>query len=350
MIRTDGGNGACEVTLTATIGEYTNYYATNYSGTNIYLTNFDGSGFFTATNVISWTNTFFTNVASSNTIQNDEGSNSYYLPALALYTVTQTNYGFGTNPPIIGPLVIGLPTMAGLGYPDFFTNFACVFPSPQITGPILSTNATPTNIVWTNIFCGISNSGPVIIPSASTVDFTPPPPQTLTFSNYQMAQDVYLPVNANSTGPDDTPLGDPLTRYIGINAKVFLTLSAPTRDPSENPDIAPPTISPSAGTAKLDILSYYSDPNNYFPNGYHTNNSTDGTLAALHTVVPLGMVSINWERSTFRVKKNVGTATVYIEARGNLPAGTSASYTVGYNIDYSPNVGLLNYNGWPTVA
>lgn len=354
VARTGAFNGRCEVTLIVTNGYYTNIYETNYTGTNIYITNLDGLG-----NIIGITNIFFTNVASQNLVQNlGSGCSGGYLPVPGLYTVTQTNEYTVTNgitTPILdfgddfGRAIINYPTLAGLGLQDFFTNFYCepFSPQPVITGPTVITNSTMTNIVWTNVFCTTYVTN-VVTPSASNgVDyqaFT----QTLTFDDFQMSQDVYLLVNP-SLGPDYPDANGNYT-YIGINPKVILTLTNAVPDPYEDPNVVPPTISANLGSSELDILSLLTEPNNCGDN-LHTNNSIYGTLGPDGGVSGVGLVTINWERATFRVNKNVGTAYIWAVLEGTPAVG--ATYTVSYTIDTTPPNFTLNafeWNTFPLVA
>jgi uncharacterized delta-60 repeat protein len=342
VVRTGGFNGACTVNLSLAPGTYYNTYLTNYTVTNIFTTNYNGDG-----SVLSYSNVYITNIASQNQL---DDLNLLTNDPPALFVVSETNIG---PPASSSGLITNYPTMEGLGLAEFFTNFYCADPSPDIGPNVLSTNGT-TNSVQTNIYCSyVTVSGTT--PSATegmTGDYMFTSPMTLTFSNYQMSQDVYVPIQ-QTTGPDD-PAANGADEYPGMSAQVVMTLSDPKPLPGEDLDLPPPIVSTTGGTANLNILSYLIDPNNNYIDGgtLHTNTSTLGALGGgLQGLVSQGMVSINWERATFRVNKNVGTATVYIYAFGSpAPPGSTATYTVPYFVDYSQDTGALNYNGWATVA
>ncbi|HEY3862841.1 MAG TPA: Calx-beta domain-containing protein [Verrucomicrobiae bacterium] len=332
------GNGACEVELLMTNGFYTNVYETNFSGTNITTVYFDGSN-----NVIGITNTIFAYVASQNFVMNANGGPPYaFLPADSVYTISQTNTGTSTNSPLTaGNIVTNYPTMAGLGLQNFFTNFTT---GANSTNNLITTSPT-TNVSVSNVFSQTFLSL-VVTPSAiAGVDY-PTAPIPVTFSNFQMSQDIYIPLSQD-VGPDFPDVMGNFV-YDGINPMILLTLTNAVTDPGDDADLAPPVIG--NGGAELDVLSFMIDPNNS-GNKMHTNNSTDGTVAAVgqspNNLVADGMVSVNWEMSKFRVDKNVGTATVYVYLTGNPAAGSS--YTVNYTVDFSQPLGALNWNGWPTT-
>ena len=93
VTRTGGYNGRCEMRLTVTNFLYTNYYITNYTGTNIFLTNWVLTNFGGPDTLVrdSYTNTFYTNTASEQQIEDNLNGVEYYL----------TNYFDFTNTLVI---------------------------------------------------------------------------------------------------------------------------------------------------------------------------------------------------------------------------------------------------------
>ncbi|MGA2749443.1 MAG: Calx-beta domain-containing protein [Verrucomicrobiota bacterium] len=364
ITRTGGFNGRCEMLLIVTNSYYTNRYITNFTGTNIYITNYDATG----TIVQSYTNVLSTNTAWLQEIENvDYNLNNYittglyYIPLSSLYFYS-TNYGDSVFILTNGTGVFGesfyFPPIGMFNITNYFTNFLCVAPSPQITsGTSVVVNGTVTNVVvaWTNIFCYFKTNL-VITPSAiDGEDYESSDTTDITFDDYQMSKDVYLnlpAINVGFTAGPDYPDSKGNYLQVGVNSLVELILTNvpgqvdaygnPTLlDPLEDPDILPPTISPLLGVAYMDVLNFLGYPQlqNPFP-----TNLTYGTYATL-----------NLERATFRVNKSgtppyIYTNTIWVvrEPLG-WPQPSQCSYTLDTYPPYIPNA-TLDWNRWPTVA
>ena len=135
-----------------------------------------------------------------------------------------------------------------------------------------------------------------------------------------MSADILVPVSV-AQFPLDVPYGVPYPPSLAS-----ITLSNPRLDPSESPNLEPPTLSAVNSTAAINALSP-----RYFTGveGTPPNNLT---------------AAVGFERSTFRVDKDEGTATVSVYCYGN-PADT---VTVSYRIDYGP--GANEYHGFQLQA
>ena len=125
---------------------------------------------------------------------------------------------------------------------------------------------------------------------------------TLTFDDFQMSQDIALPVN-QALGPDVLPDG-----VTGIPSIATVYLSNPRLDPLESTDLQPPTLGVNSSTLVNALSTTFNNP--------------------------LGAAIFNFERSTLRVDKDVGggQATITVLRSGDAPNGA----TVQYRIDYGP--------------
>ena len=338
VTRQGGYTGKCEVTLGVTNLEYTNFYVTNITITNVFTTNFDTNGVLT-----SITNTYYTNVASQNFVSDFISVGGFpefvFQQAVNDYTVIQTNYFVaGGTPPgfIIGPILTNMLGAAGLSPTNFLTNFPCT--AGTISG--LTSNGSGTPFAVTNVDCsGLLITTNYTVSASNGLDYVALT-TNLTFNDFQMSQDVYLPVNPTVTylsGPD-WPDGAGNFTYFGVNPLVLLTLSNAVPDPSEDQDITPPTLSPGQSSAFLDILTFSGNPNNFL-----------GSDVGLVTNGQGNYVTINLERATFRCNRvpagsGPGTGTnafLYAVLTGN-PSPT-ASYIVHYAIDCDGAAGAVGF-------
>ncbi len=350
VTRQGGFTGKCQVTFSLTNVTYTNLFQTNYTGTNFYITNYNTDTNGNILSVASFTNTFYTNIASENIFTNYIGNESFNefvgQPVWNVFAVTQTN-----NNGTLTPLMTNLVPLTGLGLTNFFTNWPCL---NQTTLTSNSTGTSNLTITITQIFCIGPISTNTVTPSASNgLDYTALT-TNLVFDDFQMSKNVYVQVNPTGSallGPD-FPDSNGYYNYFGMNSLVLMTLSNPTNVSGENPDITPPTLSTSS--AYLDILNFYNDPNNYI-----------GSPSYLVTNNPLQEVTVNLERASFRCNRvpngsNPGLGTnafLYLVLAGNYPS--TATYTFHYTIDCSsvatPGVvGLpisaFDWDRFPTVA
>ena len=367
VTRQGGFTGKCQVTLSTTNVTYTNLFQTNLSGTNIFMASFSTNPL-TSQNEIGFTNIFVTVVASVNTYTNFIGNQAtggsfQGFPEWNVYEVVVTNYntsGAGPGGNVSMTNVISIP-LTGLLLTNFFDNWPLV----NTTNTVASTNG-PFTLVSTQIF-NLGSQGVTggVAPEFSTNRTTPTASNgldyvsintNLIFNDFEMSKDVYINVNPTETallGPD-YPDASGQFGYFGVNSLVKLTLSNPTNVPGENPNIIPPTVSVSSN-AYLDILNFYSNPNNYYGStAFLTTNTAAGTYA-----------TVNFERATFRCNRvpdgsgggNGTNAYLYVVLAGSFPA--TASYTFHYAIDCAAvadtaangiPINAFNWNTFPTVA
>jgi uncharacterized repeat protein (TIGR01451 family)/uncharacterized delta-60 repeat protein len=347
VTRTGGAVGRCQIDVTLSPVYYTNLYETNYLITNIFITNYSNVPL-VASNEISFTNIFLTNIASINWFNNFEQGVFLYLPVDGDLQVSQTNTGTATTTNV-GPIVTTVIDIAGLGLPDYFTNFPCP-PPPYIFPPTSVSNNGVITVSATNIYCGVSN---VLVPVPAAyegIHYSPLAKTTYTFDDFQMSQDIFVQVDpavppgslypGNYTwGPLDPELAsDPNYVYPGLNALVQVTLSNLVLDPLENPDIVPPTIvQPSAN---INILNLFGDPAITYSNSF------------------LGLFGmINFERVADRCNKLTDGQEVYVYVwvqqfpnNGGSIAQHVVNYTVESLFEADPPPDVVDDNVFATVA
>jgi len=304
VTRSGGSSGRVLVDYAVSGLTYENIFRTNYFGTNI------------VTTFITTNGTFITNLTSTTTYASN--SYEYYAGGYQYYSVTNafTNLvtiitDLDTNGNVLPPYPI---TTIG---PNFPFNPVPTNPPPfnlsgqtnyfSIVSSTNTDNLTYTNISVTNVFqlpSVISNQFVQAGDGISGVS------QTLTFDDYQMSQDILVPVNP-AIGPDFPTLS-------GIPSLATVTLSNPRLDPQESADLLPPTVAV---------------------------NSTV-RISALNPNFTIGPGVFNFERSTFRVNENVngGNAIVSVTRYG----GNGEAATVQYRIDH--NTANNNYNTFPLQA
>ncbi len=334
VTRTPPAMGRCEVTLTANGGFYTNTYLTNYYITNVYITNYTTNG------TILFTNILITNIASINEFADFQSGGIISLPVDGDVQTTETNANG-----VIGYAFTNLfPGTFGL--PSFFTNFTCNAGTSFLS---VSNTDGSTTLYTTNVFCNTGSKTTALVSALAPGSFTPFT-NTLIFDDYQMSQDVYVQIfpilnptypggRPNSVKLVDFPTAGPEDAisayfYQGLNTFVQLSLSNPTLDPRENPDIVPPSIS--QPNAFINIENFYGNPNVLF------SNNTFAT--------PIAM--LNFERYTYRCNKDCGTAVVWVQRSDrNVTAQNNSTHILHYTLDSKIiNVSWIDDNKFATVA
>ena len=254
------------------------YGLTNfYFATNIYFT----------TNVTSVTNSGV--VATNSSVTNFTTTTAPFLiPNIP--NLTETN-GFNiTNETDITNLFISIGGPFGTN--SIVSSVPGFSSSPNTNSPALY----PTSFTNTVIFSSKYSTNQVVPSDSGFTDTS----GTLTFDDYQMSQDIIVPVN-QAQGPDvpDAP---------GIPSLAMITLTNAQLDPLESPDLVAPAIDPVLGTAQINALS---------------------------STFPPGPAILNFERSTLRVDKDVagGNAVISVIRTGNF----SQAVTVQYRIDFNNN-------------
>jgi uncharacterized delta-60 repeat protein/uncharacterized repeat protein (TIGR01451 family) len=353
VTRSGGYTGRCEVTLILTNNWYGNIYKTNYIGTNILTTNYTDSNM---TSVVSYSNVFLSTTISENEFASDVGGVIQFVPVDNCVINYLTNWG----PPSVTVQANQPVPFSTLGQVNFFTNFPCPNVIYNFTSNTInvdgSTNYLMTNsvqgavagsnvytVTTTNIYCNHGYMTNALIPAAVNGVHYNAGSQTVVFRDFEMSKDIYVQVDpalasivAAGGSIVDTPVpgpdsfsGDPNYNYQNLNASVSLILTNVVLDPGENPDIIPPAIIQS--NADLSILDYWGSPSGTYTNGPET--------------------VINFERATFRVNRNCGTAILWVQRYPRCEP--NASYTVHYTIDTKPanfGVSVLDWDQWETVA
>ncbi|MGA2852646.1 MAG: Calx-beta domain-containing protein [Verrucomicrobiota bacterium] len=286
VTRTNDYNGRVLVDYATSSLTYTNTYRTSYYGTNIVTT-------FVNTNGTFITNITFTTIYLSNTFGSyNLGYQTYsttnaFTNVVTVITVLDTN-GNLVAPPItiIGPTLTLQPVptnpppfnfTSNTNYFDPLPPFNSVTNTTVITVDTNGNTFNQTLTVTTNVFELPSVMTNVIVSSGGAIG---PASGTLAFDDFQMSQDIIVPVIL-----DPGPLGDYAPSLDTI------TLSNPRLDPLESADLIQPAIL--QNTAYINALS----PN--FPSG--------------------GPAVLNFQRSTYRVNENVGLG---------IPNATNISVTV----------------------
>jgi uncharacterized delta-60 repeat protein len=318
VTRTNGSSGRVMVDYQVSPLVYTNVYQTNYYGTNIVTTFVNTNG------------TFITNVSFNITyVSNSFGyyAGGYkttfittaYTNVVTVINVLDTN----GNPVVPYPITNTSPILTLQPVPttnappfNFTPNTLFLPPLPPFntftttTVITVDTNGNTFNQVFTvttNVFVLPSAITNKLISSAAGIQQALS--NTLAFDDFQMSRDVMLPV-VQSAGPDPQDVS-------GVPGLYLVTLSNPRLDPLESPDLIPPTLNLTGKSAFISVLSSTFGSSGGVPTG--------GTPAIL-----------NWERSTFRVNENEGSATVYVTRNGANCNGVSVNYTIdsyppGYN-------------------
>jgi uncharacterized delta-60 repeat protein len=289
VTRTGGSSGRVSVDYTVSALTYTNYTTTISVVTNTYLSSFTSSG-------LVVTNYSFTTIMVSNNFGYFDAGYQVYSSSNTVTATTNLSLAV-TNSGILilsitntGSLI---PAPTNMPVPNL--TMANIVISPQYNIHQTNTdNATYTNILNQSVYEPPSTVVSNIVSSASGFGLSR---GTLTFDDYQMSQDILVPVY-ETPGPDA-----PSVSYIPNVATV--TLSNPLLDTNESPDLMPPTVDPVNGVALLSAL------NPQFV-------STPGLF--------------NFERSTFRVDRNEGSATISVNRVGGNPQDSAS---VDYFIDPS---------------
>jgi uncharacterized delta-60 repeat protein len=336
VTRQGGYTGKCEVTMLVTNLAAPNYLETNITGSNVFITNYN-----LAMVPIGFTNIFFTNVATVDFVATfNDSTNPEYVPVYNDFVLQRTNAD--------GVLSLESSNNLSLDYnpSDYFDIFPCMN---------LTTNTPPTTsgsvITTTTIqyFCGYAYGTSMSYSASNGVDYVAYS-NTLVFNDFQMSQDIYLQINPENTylaGPE-WPDADGDYIFYGANALVSLILTNPVLDAKEDPDITPPTLSSNffnPSSSVMEILNFEANP---------------FSIALTNVTAVPEYVTVNLERSTFRINKGAAgtTNTAYLYAVLSGLPGLNDSYAFHYTIDCVGFTGLLgatplsafNWDFFPTVA
>ena len=286
---------------------YTNAFTTNYFGTNILLSYQTGT--FLAS--LFTTNYYSTNVLIGLTYS----SNSIYTNGLLEFTTNSVGTSWFTNS-VTNYLTVSI--FNATNYQDNVGRLTQVAPPLTNIWP-LANFSFGTNISYdassnqistvTNVF-GYQLAATNVIPSGNGII---PVSGTVAFNNLQMSADILVPVGVNSGANPFVP---------NVHGVTSITLSNPRLDPNEDVgQIIPPTIA--NGTAIINAL------NPDFTDVQDPAAPNPLPIYASPALPPTGV--FNFERSTFRVNKNVsgGNAVISVyRVGGNLTEAVSVDYTI----------------------
>lgn len=311
-----GGTPGARVTVTR-VGGNLGRVQVNYSVTNdvfstvgfaltnqeqITITNYASDG----VTVLSYTNISFNEV--DNFTQSEEPVTFNGLPPTSLetaclgsvvfYTLTVTNANGIVLPPVLStnPVILGVGSLLGTNGDGTITlvtsNFTFAF--AQVTNGYPSAIARDPkfpNNVWDYI----------------------PVQGTLTFNDFEMSKDIFIPMNTNNVGFITNFF---VTQGNGLNARIRVNLTSATLDPNEfmgnpSPGFNPPSLDTNRNSTAVDVLNVWQ---------------------ALGSCGGFGFDVFNFERSTLRVSRSQGKAQIDV-LRGEFSDGNAA--TIWYRIDHA---------------
>jgi len=369
VARNNGAVGRCQVDVSYTNGYYSNVYFTNYLITNIIakVTMTNGT-------LVGYSNEIGLVIDAALYVQDDYRGTLEYL-----YDFGQATGYFGTNFASSALVFQNLDTnsviqavLNAVGGP-FITNWGITDPTNFQSVPVSSlpytsapsvpvTNGDLIVTYQTNYYHWETRYNLAVPTAASGIDYIPGP-GTLTFDDFQMSKDFYIDVPTEPSVVGDVngleslssfyaiPFGpdwpDPDGNYVNpyVDRQVVLTLSSPRLDPSESTSISPPTLGQSTAELNIMDLSGNSDPNAYYLNRVAPlgipNPATPGAEIG-------GYMVYNFERSTFRVNKDAGFATIYLYRIGYDGAANTVSYVVD-TAQQDEHVSTLNWDLWTTL-
>ncbi|HVM50198.1 MAG TPA: hypothetical protein VMU04_19375, partial [Candidatus Acidoferrum sp.] len=306
ITRLKGSTGRVLVDYVVTNGLYTNFFITNVFGTNMVATNT------TAPN--TFTNYFSTNIVVQERFENNEYGRWVYLD---WYDITS----------IIGTNINGVMQVTKTNYS---TNVPPAFACFNTPGPLPPPD-TNGIIAYTNAFCIQTNITNIVASATPYADYTPTSGE-LTFDDFQMAQDIFVPVFAS--GNRSFPI---------LNHVLIATITNVELDSLESTAIPPPTASTAATNAMLNILSTVAmvAP---FQSNPETGPPGTGTGVA-------GTNVFNFERATLRCTETVnGTGVAYVgvtRSTVNASQGTTVNYRIDYYFPWTDeNNTFMNANDW----
>ena len=312
-------------TIDPTVEDVPNFaYYTTSSVTNIilYPLVITLTNYYTVTNIYDLTNvTYVTNLAAVSTnysVTNYPPVNTTPFTIINLAALAETNGVNITNETDITDYFI--ITGGRVGTNSVITAVLDAASTPAFTNSPIAYNTNATYQVVTNTvyFSYLFTTNALRV---STAGFTPTT-NTLTFDDFQMSQDFYIPVFQSSTGGGGGGFGGGGFGGGGNGAGVpglpnaaVITLSNPRLDPLESSDLQPPTLDPLYSTGMVSILS--------------TTYADGDTIPAANSI-------FNWERSTFRTWSTEGSATVYVlRTGGSANQGVSVQYSTDYQNNHT---------------
>jgi len=272
VTRTNGTSGRVLVGYQVSALTNTIVYTTNFYGTNLLLTYIDTNGVSSSTNYF-YTNTYVVinyNFYGNQTYTTNFGFTNYVIQIVS-GGITNVTQG-GTGP--LDPLPTnGLPPLGN------FSSSSTTFDS--------SSNEL---ITVTNRY-RFTKIGTQFVTSATDITTNT---GTLIFDDYQMSQDITVPILALNAA--NFPNG------IGLPSQVQVRLTSAQLDPLESSDLKPPTFKPAASLV-----------NAYSP-----------------TYPPVGPAIFNIAASIYRVDKDLVNHQLIVRVNrlGNLADAVTVDYTI----------------------
>lgn len=278
----------------------------NATYTNLYTTNL----FVAPSSQANYTGVNYINTYSTNTYGSD----------ISLTTLTNTGI-FNTNYLLTEVAFSNYYSLSNVVVDGVITNYY-VIASNIVFVPVTSSNSD--NSTYTNLFYTYVGTTTMsvtnYVPSATNTDFTAAS-GSVTFDNYQTFANITLPVGLGGVGPD--------AQAPGLNPLFNLTINGVALDPEESQELAAPKIG--TANAQVSVLSDQFVPGESAPG---TNNGFD------------------FERSTFRVNKDVVGGVAIISVDRGVQGGYTGPCTVDYEtVDpFSPVIFYNPYNTFTLEA
>jgi uncharacterized delta-60 repeat protein/uncharacterized repeat protein (TIGR01451 family) len=305
--RAIGASGRVNVDFTVGPGSYTNYVTTEVWGTNTYTTNYSDTNF---TTVAGFTNVFVTNTIVTNLFEDFEYGFYTYLPPFILFTnvsITNANGSISQSK---------TNTLLGTNTPDIFCSMQ------GFTNRTVDTTALTSTIIITNYFCTNWIITNIVDAATNGVDYIAGS-GTLTFDDYQMSSDIFVPVF-----PHPAPR-DPFTMV--ANRVIVVSIDQVALDPLESSDIPPPTAASPLATTLIDLF----DMKTYRPRSRGIAQELLGDpRAGLPDTGVVGTNVINFERATLECTENVNGQFVAHVAAVRNTRDASGSITANYRLDF----------------
>ncbi len=292
-----GTNAANGTTITSGLVTYTNFatywtnnFTTNYFGTNIYTAYYQvgGSQFFTNyyyTNLVFSQFNFTNQVYTNGLLLTNLYSSGRTLAAVTNFAWNITNNVSGVFSDVVGPT--GPYSPVPTSYPPLGTTNVGYATNYDSSGELI---ITTTNTYRYPLYVTTA-----VVPASGASFFTYS--NTLVFDDYQMSQDIMLPVR-------------PVNSATIASQVIGIQLANPRLDTNESADLLIPTLGPTGSNATVSIL------NSTFPSGPSVFNIERSAFTVYKYSYTAGTNSAN----------KIATITVY--RTGSLADPVSVDYTI----------------------
>ncbi len=296
VTRVGGSAGKVEVhyTVTNTMEGVTLYSNVSVESQSVITTDTNG-------NIISQNTITATNYSIGTQTVGISGGSFTNIPCNTTgFSIVQTNSNGNLS---YGMLIYPVQYLVGTNLATYVTNS-----DGSVTSTILTSN--PQTIKLTNLVASAIAENPKNV--NQPWDYLPAS-GILTFNDYEMTKDIYVTLSTNNY-------------FVETPVSVQVTLDSAVLDTNELQTIPPPTIDTSRNAATVNVESLWQAPYLYsgLCPGFQSYDVTN---------------LINFIRSTVRVNRDGGTASIAINRGG---VDYSQAITIYYSIDY--NTANANYN------